>query len=86
MKRRLKARKPYKSYGPVPFAERVARAHATRHARAMEFWMFRAFSDERMLENASLVVWTKGQMRGIRATLLRLGVGKMLAAQNESKH
>lgn len=30
-----------------------------------------AFTEAEMIENAALVVWTKAQMRGIRATLLR---------------
>lgn len=35
-----------------------------------------AFMDIEMLENAKLVVWTKGQMRGIRSVIRRLGLAE----------
>jgi hypothetical protein len=34
----------------------------------------RAFRELEMNENAALIVWTKGQMRGVRATIKRLGM------------
>lgn len=41
-------------------------------------WMLadlkRAFSDAEMAHNSRLVVWTKGQMRGVRAAIKRLGM------------
>lgn len=40
-----------------------------------------ALSDDMMINNAQLIVLSKGQMRGLRATLIRLGMGKERSAQ-----
>jgi hypothetical protein len=56
------------------------RAHAQtrllRYERSQKAMFCAAFTELAMIENASLVVWTRGQMRGVRAAIRRLGVFK----------
>lgn len=55
----------------MSFKESAARAKAADARREMAFLFREAFKEDEMAINASLIVWTKGQMRGIRAVLLR---------------
>lgn len=60
--------------GPVPVVERGQRAKEASIRRAMALDLSRAFRELEMNENAVLIVWTKGQMRGVRAVIKRLGM------------
>jgi hypothetical protein len=52
----------------------LAREVDANASRASKAFACEAFSIDAMLDDASLVVWTKGQMRGVRACLKRLGL------------
>ena len=63
MKRRsLRNRQQYRTHLAGPESKRL---RMEEDARA-------AFGDVAMLDNAMLVVWTRGQMNGLRATIKRL--------------
>jgi hypothetical protein len=54
--------------------ERARRSGEVSHRNYLRALMRRAFSEEAILENASIIVLTKGQMRGLRAAIKRLGM------------
>jgi hypothetical protein len=53
-------------------AESLKRARAARFKASMMRDIAFALSDDMMINEASLIVFTKGQMRGLRATIKRL--------------
>jgi hypothetical protein len=54
-------------------AKRRSNARAAR--RKMQQSLYAAFGDLAMLEHSALVVWTRGQMNGVRVMIKRLGLG-----------
>lgn len=56
--------------------ERLKRKKVESFRCVMRTHFAAAFMDIEMLENAKLVVWTKGQMRGIRSVIRRLGLAE----------
>lgn len=46
-------------------------ADRVRVAQQIRLNLLAAFTEAAMVEHASLVVWTKAQMRGVRSLLLR---------------
>ena len=55
--------------------EAKRRANARNLRRQMDRSLYAAFGDLAMLEHSALVVWTRGQMNGVRVMLKRLGLG-----------
>jgi hypothetical protein len=60
--------------GRVSSEESARRAAAWQHKRDAATLMRRAFSLEMMVENASVVVLTRGQMNGLRSIIKRMGL------------
>lgn len=59
----------------VPFAEAKRRSNAKYARRKMQDSIRAAFGDMAMLDHSALIVWTRGQMNGVRAMIKRLGMG-----------
>lgn len=57
---------------PLSQREGALRAKASEARRDMVRLFRKAFREDEMASNGMLIVLTKGQMRGIRATLLRM--------------
>lgn len=55
--------------------DQVRRSAELARARKRGVKMARlAFSDRAMIEHSALIVWTRGQMNGVRAAIKRLGL------------
>lgn len=61
--------------GPVSQFESRKRANRTHAKKVMNSSLYAAFGDLAMLDHSALIVWTRGQMNGVRATLKRLRLG-----------
>ena len=59
-------------YGPLSQDEALRRQHARRKARRMLKDARAAFGFESFCGSDGLIVWTRSQMNGIRATIRRL--------------
>jgi hypothetical protein len=68
--------KKLKGGGAKEYRKSIDRRMNAQERRLMKMKVAIAYSDGAMFDNAALVVWTRGQMNGIRATIKRLGMVK----------